>query len=65
MKSQVKVARFCKYATMELEKYTATYMCVYVYILPAYTKCSPANVNMKHYRSHSNFDKIGPLISFW
>ena len=26
---------------------------------------SPANVNMKHYRSLSNFGLVGPLISFW
>ena len=25
----------------------------------------PASVNMKHYRSFSNFGLVGPLISFW
>ena len=37
---------------------------MYMYILAAYTRCCPANVNMKH-RRHSNFGLVGPLISFW
>ena len=35
---------------------------IYIY---TYTWCYPANVNMTHYRSHSNFGLVGPLISFW
>ena len=37
---------------------------IYIYILAAYTRRCPANFNMKHYRSHSNFGMVGPLISF-
>ena len=38
---------------------------LFIYILAAYTQLCPANVNMKHYRSHSRFGLVGPSISFW
>ena len=34
-------------------------------LLAAYTQCCPANVNMKHYKRHPNFDLVVPAISFW
>ena len=42
-------------------------LCVYIYtyILAAYSWHCPSNVNMKHYRGHSNFIMVGPSISFW
>ena len=45
--------------------YTERGVAIYIYILVVYTRCCPANVNMKHYRSHSNFGLVGHLISFW
>ena len=36
-----------------------------VELLLTYTQRCTANVNMKHYRSHSNFSHIGPLIILW
>ena len=43
-----------------------THPLIYIYIyriLAAYTRRCPANVNTKHYRSHSNFGLVAPLIS--
>ena len=37
---------------------------IYLYTSSIYLAL-PANVNMKHYRSLSNFALVGPLISFW
>ena len=40
-------------------------ICKYIYVLSAYARRWPANVNVKHYRNHLNFGLVGPLISFW
>ena len=46
--------------------YVCIYAYIYIYILAAYTLALPGhNVNMKHYRNHSNFGLVGPIISFW
>ena len=41
------------------------YIYIYIYILAAFTRCCPANDNIKHHRSLSNFTLVGTLIIFW
>ena len=46
--------------------HTQRHLLLYIYRrIAAYSRSCPANVNMKHYRSNSNFGLVGPLISFW
>ena len=53
----------CVYVCMNICMYVCMHVCMYV--LAAYTQHCPADVNMKHYRSLSNFGLVTTLISFW
>ena len=37
---------------------------IYIHTLEAYTRHCAANINIKCYRSNSNFNLVGPLIRF-
>ena len=53
---------FRKYDNLDIFSTVYSGFMVYQQHIPG---CCPANVNMKHYGSHSNFGLTHPIISFW
>ena len=55
----------CVYIYTHIYVYICMYVYICIYVLSAYTRHWLSNVNVKNYRSHSNFGLVGPSISFW
>ena len=51
-----------KHHAQKPKVYTCMHIFIYMYI--SIYPVLPVNINMKHYRSHSNFGLVGPLICF-
>ena len=55
----------CIYLSIYLYLSLSLSLSIYIYILATYIRHCPANVNQKHYKSHSNFGLVGPNNLLW